>query len=135
MTYPVRSAFSRLVSVPTVSPIHHLPSGERHDDDLPHYTDLLQALTARLRSSVRAGAADASAESAFRLQQVVLDCASDLDLLHRALRAESARQQQLHKDVVQAIAGLGEPLPQPRATAREKPWWGKRPSAFYKIFS
>jgi len=134
MTYSVRTGFHRLVSVSSI-PAQRPPRGDKHDDDLRHLTDLLQALTARLRSSVRAGAADASPESAYRLQQVVLDCAADLDLLHRALRAESARQQHLHKEVVQAIAGLGEPLPQPAGAAGNKLWWGKRPSAFYKIFS
>jgi|GEM_PF-5349825 len=60
-------------------------------DAFEHRMALLQALNVRLRSAVRTGSAEATAASACRLQQVVLECSVDLDVLHRGLRADSAR--------------------------------------------
>lgn len=108
MIYLVRPDLPHpLAAAPPPGEAQPLPAAH---DDLENWTDLLQALTARLRSGARAGAADASACGAQRLQQLVTDCASDLDLLHQALCAEHARRHRLETGVVTTAAGLGESL-------------------------
>lgn len=103
-------------------------------DEIDDWDTLLTALTARLR------AASAPNTSASQTRGVVLECANDLDLLHVALRAENARRHKLESGfddsnaaVVRAIAGVGESL-HPTKPAKEKPRWGKKASAFYRIF-
>lgn len=108
MIYLVRPGLPQPLTVAS-PPGEAQPVPAAHDD-LENWTDLLQALTARLRAGARAGAADASARGAQRLQQLVTDCASDLDLLHQALCAERARQHRLETGAIRTAAGSGESL-------------------------
>jgi len=65
----------------------------RGHEELQDWDRLLTALTARLRATVRPSpTTDASTGSVRRIQEVVLECAADLDLLHRALCAENVRR-------------------------------------------
>ncbi|MDQ0570045.1 hypothetical protein QFZ42_001879 [Variovorax paradoxus] len=106
----------------------------RGRDEIEDWSDLLKALTARLRSAVGAEAADAPAESSSRLQQVVLECAGDLDILYMALRARDAPRHRPGPGVGQVIADFGESLGYAPIVVKGKPWWGKRPAVFSKIF-
>lgn len=110
-----------------------MPDRSAHDG-IDDWDSLLTALTARLRS------ASAPSTSASRTREVVRECATDLDLLHVALLAEHVRRQKLESGfddsngaVVRAIAGIGESL-HPTKLANEKPRWGKKASALYRIF-
>lgn len=73
------------------------PPSPPGNDAFEHRMALLQALNVRLRSAVRTGSAEATAASACRLQQVVLECTVDLDVLRRSLRSEGVRARWLEE--------------------------------------
>jgi len=110
--------------------------GRPTHDSIDDWDTMLTALTARLRSAVGDSAAlPASNAGARRIQDIVLECAADLDLLHIALRAESAQRRKLEASMddsnvtmARAIVGIGESL-HPAMPAKDKPHWGKRASA------
>lgn len=136
MIYSASTGFPHLVSHE-----HQMHIETKSRDELAEWDSLLTALTARLRSAVGASQRmPASKTSTHQIQKVVLECATDLDLLHIALSAEKAKRHQLelrfnssNAAVVRAIAGVGESL-HPATPTKDKPRWGKRASAFYRIF-
>jgi hypothetical protein len=77
---------------------HPAPADSQEDPDVTALRDwnrLLTAVIAKLRSSVGEPCDEsftARTKAARQIQGVVLGCATDLDLLHTALSAESARR-------------------------------------------
>ncbi|MDP9877570.1 hypothetical protein J2W25_001876 [Variovorax boronicumulans] len=110
-------------------PLARQASSAAEFGELDNWTVLLDALISRLRSTARVAAMDASAENAYRLQYVVLECVADLDLMHGEFRAESARQRRLQTDIVQAIAHVGDSV-RPSCRGRKKTVAG--PTTFLK---
>jgi hypothetical protein len=91
---------------------HSVPAGVEADPDVTALRDwncLLMAVIAKLRSSVGAPYDEplsARTKVARQIQGAVLDCAMDLDLLHTALSAESARRRRLEAGFAGANTAL-----------------------------
>jgi len=76
---------------------------------LKDWNRLLMAVIARLRSSVGEPCDEnfsARTKAARQIQGVVLGCAMDLDLLHAALSAESARRRRFEAGFAEANTAL-----------------------------
>jgi hypothetical protein len=91
---------------------HSVPAGVEADPDvtvLKDWNRLLMAVIAKLRSSVGEPYDEplsARTKVARQIQGAVLGCAIDLDLLHTALSAESARRRRFEAGVAEANTAL-----------------------------
>jgi hypothetical protein len=91
---------------------HPVPADGQSDPDataLKDWNRLLMAVIAKLRSSVGEPCDEsctARTKAARQIQGVVLGCAMDLDLLHTALGAESARRRRFEAGFAEANAAL-----------------------------
>ena len=91
---------------------HSVPAGGQADPDVTALKDwnrLLMAVIAKLRSSVGEPCDEnfsVRTKAARQIQGVVLGCAMDLDLLHAALGAESARRRRFEAGFAEATTAL-----------------------------
>ncbi len=91
---------------------HSIAAGGQPDPDVTALKDwnrLLMAVIAKLRSSVGEPCDEnfsVRTKAARQIQGVVLGCAMDLDLLHAALGAESARRRRFEAGFAEATTTL-----------------------------
>lgn len=91
---------------------HPVPAGGQAGPDataLKDWNRLLMAVIAKLRSSVGEPCDEnfsVRTKAARQIQGVVLGCAMDLDLLHAALGAESARRRRFEAGFAEATTAL-----------------------------